>query len=329
MEIITTEMLEIELENAPVLPTREGDAEYASYIENGFLSSFLHEDNESIVEDLINLQMKDVVTESDICNALANITVSNIGSAAKLNAMQKVMDVYAEQIELDELNESSTLLEYAGNPEKNKILIKLMKEMEERFQDYYEEVIFVVEALDEMTAAVAKEAKKGQKANAKSAAFAVNSIYKKVDTKLSSKEYKEYTKKYNTTFSALKKICNSFGVKFNDVVMEDKKAFDAKLKAAVDKAKNNKKITRWLPVNEGTTEAIKDLNANLETLKIDNADAVTAIIKDIQPIYNYGYYSIYGYMGNINYIRKVLGLERENTIFYKIINKLIKTKKKD
>lgn len=327
MEIITTEMLEFELENAPVLPTREGDAEYASYIESGFLSSFLHEDNEAIVENLVRMQLQDSVTEAEVCDAIANIAVSNIGSAAKLEAMQKVLDVYSEQIELDELNESSALLEYAGNAEKNKILLKLMKEMESRFQDYYEELEFVIQALDDMEAAVKKEAKKGDKSNAKSAAFAVNGIYKKVDAKFTSKEYKDYVKKYNTTFSALKKICNSFGVKFNDVVMEDKKAFDVKLKAAVEKARNNKKITRWLPTEEGRITPIVDLNKDLEQLAIDNKDAVQAIVKDFQPVYNYAYYAVYGYMGNINYIRKVLGLERENTVFYKIINKLFKTKK--
>ncbi|MBR6289262.1 MAG: hypothetical protein IKR19_08005 [Acholeplasmatales bacterium] len=327
MEILTTEMLEIELENAPVIGTKEGSAEYADYIQRGFLSSFLHEDNEEIVENLAQLQLKNSITESEVCDALANISVSNIGSCAKLEAMQKVIDIYAESVHLDELNESSTLLEYAGNPEKNKILIRLMKEMESRLEEYYEEVIFCVDALDQMAATISKEAKKGDKCNAKTAAYAVEGIYKKVDSKLTSKDYKEYVKKYNTTFSALKKICNSFGVKFNDVVMEDKKAFDNKLAAAVKKVKNNNKVTRWIPTEQGTTQIIKDLNKDLDTLGIDNKDAVQNIVKNFQPVYNYTYYAIYGYMGNINYIRKVLGLEKENTIFYKIINKLFKTKK--
>ena len=327
MEIITTELLETELANAPVVGTKEGDAEYAEYIEKGFLSSFLHEDNEDIVENLAQLQLKDTITESEVCDALANISVSNIGSAAKLEAMQKVLDVYAESVSVDELNESSALLEYAGNPEKNKILIKLMKEMEGRFQDYYEEIIFIVDALDKMADVVAKEAKKGQKCSAKAAAYSCEAIYKKVDDKFNSKEYKDYVKKYNTTFSALKKICNSFGVKFNDVVMDDKKAFDTKLAAAVKKIKDNKKVTRWLPTESGRTSAIDDLNKDLDVLKIDNKDAVVNLVQKFQPVYNYAYYAIYGYMGNINYIRKVLGLERESTVFYKIINKIFKTKK--
>ena len=329
MEILTTEMLEHELEMAPVVGTKEGDAEYAEYIQKGFLSSFLHEDNEAIVENLVNLQLKDTVTASEVCDAIANIAVSNIGSEAQLEAMQKVLDVYSESVHLDELNESSALLEYAGNAEKNRILIRLMKEMESRFQEYYEEVIFAVDSLDKMADIIAKEAKKGEKCNAKTAAYAVEAVYKKVDAKFTSKEYKEYVKKYNTTFSALKKICNSFGVKFNDVVMDDKKAFDVKLAAAVKKLKDNKKVTRWLPTESGTTQVIKDLNADLDKLAIDNRDATQTIVKYFQPVYNYTYYAIYGYMGNVNYIRRVLGLERENTVFYKVINKIFKTKKAD
>ena len=328
MNIITEEMLEFELENAPVVGTREGNAEYADYIKAGFLSSFLHEDNEAIVKNLVDLQMRDSVTESDICNALVNVTVSNIGSAAKLEAMQKILDVYSEQIELDELNEASTLLEYAGNPGNNKILIRLMKEMETLFQQYYEELVFTVDSLDKIVDIVSKEAKKGDKCNAKSAAYAVEAVFKKVEAKFSDKDYKDYVKKYNTTFSALKNICNTFGVKFNDVVMEDKKAFDIKLSAAVKKVKDNKNITKWLPDREtNSTEIISQVNDALDKLFIDNKDATNSIVRYLQPIYNHAYTNINGYIGNVNYIRRVLGLEKEDTIFYKILNKVIKTKK--
>jgi hypothetical protein len=34
------------------------------------------------------------------------------------------------------------------------------------------------------------------------------------------------------------------------------------------------------------------------------------------------------YFGNINYLRARLGLEREDTFFYKAINKIFKTKSK-
>lgn len=328
MEFLSKEMFDESMEFAEAIPTRESDeGEYSSYIESGFLSSFLHEDTDSITKTITNLQLKDSINEGDVCDALINVQMADIGSQAKLEAMQTIVNIYAESVEMDEINESSALLEYAGNPEKNKALIKLMSEMESRLQDYYNEIDFVITALDEIAAIIKREAAKGSKANAKDAAFKVKSVYDKVDKKLSSPENKEYIKKYNITFSALKNVCKSFGVKFNDVVMEDKKAFDKKLDAAVKKVKDNKKFTRWLPASNNTTEAITEFNKDLNTLEVDNGDAVGQIVKYVQPVYGYAYNIMMGYIYNINYLRRILGLEKEDTVFYKVLNKIIKTKK--
>jgi hypothetical protein len=244
--------------------------------------------------------------------------------------MNQLLDLYESWVEAEGEVADHSLLEYAGNAEKNRLFREVMVEMEKMFAKYYAECDFVITSLDQIVSICEKEAAK-KKPDAKVAATACKKVFDKVEYELTKDEAKEYIRSYNITWAKIKKLTSKFSIKFSDVVMEDKKAFDKKLDAAAKKVSENKKFTSWLPCRElNGTEKVQKLNKALDILDIDSHDATVNIAsKYTQPIYGYAYQCLNGYIGNINFLRRKLGLERENTVFYKVLNKVFKTKKSE
>ena len=328
-------MLELYMENPEIEnideqeQTVEETNSYAEFIEHNFLNSFLSESTNEIFDAVNKLKFQNTLDYKDLTDVLVKLEAMDVSDITKVQVMEELTHLYHEWIEAESQVADHALLEYAGDPQKNKILRETMVEMEKAFNEYYKEVDFVISSLDEIHKIVS-DAAKAKKVDAKAASAKVHNVYKKVDSALTTEDYKEYTRVYNTTFRKLANYCRKFSIKFNDVVMEDKKAFDKKLSAAAKKVSENDKFTAWLPSRDtGRTEKITSFNKALDDLRIDSKEATDNIIRDVQPIYNYGYSAMVYYIGNINYIRKVLGLEKENTVFYKILNKVIKTKKED
>ena len=297
--------------------------EYKDIIEKHFLSTFLSEGND-LTDKVADLTIKNEVTMDDVTDFIIELNASDINDSLKLSYLERITKIYENQL-IESIDETVEVFnEYAGNSKKNKALIRLMGEMEKDLNDFYDDIMIGINAMDKIRESVHRESSK-ENPNIVSVAREARSIEDKIKKEWAN----NHISKYNATFNSLKKVCKSFGIKFNDVVMDDKKAFDKKLEAACKKATQNKKITDWMPTNpDGSTPNIVSLNKDLDELVIVNSDATRAIVSYIQPIYNYTYQSAMCYVGNINYLRKILGLEREDTIFYKVINKLLKSKKK-
>ena len=311
------------------LPAEEEESckEYADFIDKHLLSSYISEDTTEIIESLNALKMKDTIEYSDISDIIVRMEGTDLSDVSKLAIMESLLDLYNEWIDAEGEVAEHSLLEYAGNAEKNRILRQLMVEMEKCFTQFYEEIDFVIGSLDSCLDIMKTESAK-KDPSARNAALKIKPIADKVEHELTKQEAKDMTRSYAVTWEKIKKVCSSFSIKFNDVVMEDKKAFDKKLEAAANKVTKNKKFTAWLPTTDGLTEKIKEFNKCADVLKLDNPEINVEIIKMIQPIYNYAFDAMNGYIGNINYLRKKLGIEKEHTIFYKVINKIFKTKKK-
>lgn len=300
--------------------------EYADFIDENLFNSFLSEESDELLADINKLRLSDSISYQEISDIVVKMEAAeNISDVTRLTVLESLTDLFEEWVNAEGEVVDNTLLEYAGNAEKNKILRQLMVEMEKCFTQYYGEIDFVVSSLDKCLDIVEAEAKK-KNPDAKSAGLKIKAVYDKVDNELSKQENKDFIKNYNATWTKIKKICNSFSIKFNDVVMEDKKAFDKKLDAAAKKVTGNKKFTAWLPTANVGTENIKRFNKALDTLGFDNKDSVRSIVQFLQPIYGYGYQCMMGYIGNINFLRRRLAIEKEDTTFYKVLNKVIKTK---
>lgn len=316
----------------------EKNAVYASYIENNFLNSFLSTEMDYIVETISNLKLADNIDESMIIDALLNIQIANIGSSAKLESMLKIINIYKEMVAIDESNEDAILLEYAGDEEKNKILRELMQKMEICIQEWYDEIDFYLTCIDNIDLEIKKEVNKKQKINLKNLEQKILSIYKKFQKEISSKKKKNSDDNFNNTLNELEKICNDFDIEFNDIVIDDKKAFDQKLLAAANKIQNNKKVRKWLikPFSASeqeyiNPEAFDNLKNNIDKLHIIAGEKyknkVNNIVDMLDEIINYSINNFNSYCNNIIAIRQFLGLGKVNSIFFMVFNDVIKTKK--
>ena len=312
------------------LPKNYDDTkEYADYINESCLSGFLSPEFDEINEAYTDLLTSNSISCQDISNIVAKMESANIGSNLKLMFLENLTALYASKVGDDIVKEDTVINEYAGNAERNKIFRELLVAMEKEFAEYYKDCVYSAKELNQMFDVLVSAAK-AKKVDAQKAGFAIKKIYDRVDKHFTSDEYTTNGNRYAQVYNELKKTCKKFSIKFADVVMDDKKAFDVKLKSAVKKVTNDSKLTQWLSTEkDGYNAKIKELNNAIAGLRIVSADAVKEILRYVQPVYNWTYNQLMGYIGNINYLRSILGLEKEHTTFYKIINKIFKTKTTD
>lgn len=245
-------------------------------------------------------------------------------------------NLYALDEVLDSLNETTLLKdyedrilnEYAGNPEVNQAFRDLSKSMTKNLSDYKDEILGYIEDLNKITDVVVAESKK-KTPDVKKAIRLATEIYNNIDDKLRSNDYKKYVDTYNNDFKKLKSVCRTFGIKYNDVIVVEKKEFDKTLEKAYKDIWNNAKVDEWYPTVEGTPKRIAEYNKAIDALLIEDRENARAITAKLHDIYVYGYRCVQSYCGNINFIRKNLKLNKINGPIYNMVNAIFKTKKKD
>lgn len=323
IEKLDNEEHDIDIDPSEEAPTNE----YAEYISKNCLNGFLSEDYSEISEKLTRLQLADKFEESAMMDIIKSLSESNLGSELKLHVLESLVDVYKNWNEAEVMVEESVILNEYDNPAKTKLMRELMSEMEKNLALFYDECTFCIGIYADMYKEIIKGKTIKNIEQAHQIVAKVKVLYDKMDSKLTTQEYKDYVKTYNTIFFKLKSICNKFSIKFSDVAMEDKKAFDQKLSKAYDKLYNNADFNFMFPKQDTTNSKIKEINDGLDNIGIYSKSNQTDIVKYIQPVYNWTYQVCGYYFGNINFIRQKLHLEKEDRPFYKILNKILKTKK--
>ena len=300
---------------------------YNYLIDRFFLTSYLSEDIDELHEAFSDLEAKGNITINDISDFLVHMEGCEINDILRMSYLDRLATLYRTTVAESAIEADNLFLEYAGSASHNRILIELMTQMEKVLAEYYDYALGAVKILNNMEAILANAAKQ-KSPDAKQAALKVKAEFKKLKDHYNANGGLFQTRL--ATFNKLKKICNKFDIKFSDIAMVEKKAFDKKLSAAYDKIMHNKDFLHWLPTSpKHTTPAIENINDAMDTLVIDDRNAVTTMISSyIQPAYNYLYESLMGNIGIINYLRYKLHLEKEDGIFYKAINRIFRSKKK-
>lgn len=244
---------------------------------------------------------------------------------SNLYELDKSLD-FLNDTNLLESYEEEFLLEYAGNPEYNAALRELMKEMEKGLNDFEKEILSNIDELDKIFKLVESESKK-KTPDVKKIARQALASFNKINDEVKSQDYSDYIDKYNNAFKGIKKVCRKLSIKYNDVIITDKKEFDKKLEKAWKDINNNPKVKNWIMFTANDNpKNVKAFDDAIEKLRIEDNSNAGVVNEKVIAIYNWTFGLVRNYLGNINYLRRRLNLEKENGIIYNAVNKLIKTK---
>ena len=214
------------------------------------------------------------------------------------------MSIYGNQI----------LQEYSGNEYDNKNFANCMKELDD-IAKYYVELDKVVMANVDFIVDALKKCKKADDVKK-----ALNNAYNNSDK--TNKDLNTMWNKFNErpTFKRFKSLTKKFSVKYSDVTMEEKKKWAEVFKkyhldiVDMGKAYDNK----WIDMVNNEIDRCKKLDYQ-ETMK-----AVQLIQAWYDCLYNYFYYT----HNNILYVIYKLDTGFEDTLRYKLVQKIFKSDKK-
>ena len=134
--------------------------------------------------------------------------------------------------------------------------------------------------------------------------------------------YKEYYKK----FVKFNRIGRTFNNRYSKITMAEKKIIDEKFDKILGSLYEDK-IREWFKFeafNNDTPKTEKLNNAWLKIKEIDRDKGIELGSRILNPMYNYLARSWSQTVNNVNYMRKILGIEVEDTIKWKIVHAIFK-----
>lgn len=272
------------------------ESELERYIENEFLESSLNETyydtfskamNASSLDDMANVLDESVDFPKFIQEQLGSIISGNNTS----------------------LNE-----EYSGDPDKIKDLKEVLNDVDKQLRWYLGEVDMFEGHLDRLSKEIQgclKNSKNLQKTlkDCTQAIVSINNWLKTNTKKLSS-----------TVWKRLRKALRSTSSKYGTLSIEEKKKMDAKFAKYQDTIV--KKIQPWTAKGSKCKVAFRAI----EDLQGIDYDMASLIYKKYWNIYDVFYKECAATYNDITYVRKDLGLEKEGSFFYKVVQKFKRDK---
>lgn len=284
------------------------------YIDNSFLESVMNETAIQLKEK-INV-LSEFSEYEDFSSVVESIMQSDIPVPSKILLMKETIDnvfLTSSMNESDNILDESVLLEYSGNDAKNKEFIAILNELEELLSAY----IKTLEKLDEsMTkleglqeAIIKKPASfKDNLEKARNIIEEFNDFHKNLFKKLNGKVT------WNGFISKSKKFNN----KYSEITMEEKKKLHAKLKTYIEKI-----INLMDPWSKGGKEVNK-VTDNFDKMKVIDKDYYNSFFNIFCSFYNTAFKEAQYTLNDIYYAMKILNIEREKSLMYKIIQAVFK-----
>lgn len=134
-----------------------------------------------------------------------------------------------------------------------------------------------------------------------------------------------------TSFMKLRRVCSKFKMKYSDEAMEEKKKLDSELNAIRDKVLTLGREWVQIQTADGKTNnktpKLDVLQKALDDAKKVDEDYWNQIFGAIKGLYQLLCQEVGATINDIYATRKMLKLDKENKLMYKIVNKLFKTKK--
>lgn len=295
----------------------EAESPLISFLENEFGETMLDEDATELRHSIMEDAMNGSLTVEKFGLYLAQMEGCNFNSFTTKMLMEDLYDGYLKSYNAE------VELEYSGNPKLNEEYKRALQQVEAWFLDSDKLIDHIFKTGDEMLAELEKLSKMSLEKDETKIKVGVNKIYSLMDkvSKIDA-DWETHIKNYQN----FDKLNRKFSIKFSNITMEEKKAFDKKLDQLAAKIMDGD-IKKWVKFQDlqNQTPAYDKLVVDFEKFKeVDRERALKLLNECINPYIRYQCSVVFTTVGNINVIRRKLGIERENKLLYKVIQRLIK-----
>lgn len=295
---------------------KKENSELENYIENTFLERCLNPEAIELHEEAESLE-RGKTSWNEVKSFVDKITESSLSDDTKAILIDEALECMRiernEIIKESGIISESVLLEYSGNENKNKEFMECLKDLEELCNFNTEKV------------------RKLSKYMKSSLTFSNEIIKSPKVFKQKVEEMRGFVKEYNewynkasktiraqVTFSSFAKKVRMFNNKYAEPMMEEKKKIDSKLSKLSDEIAEL--VKPWVKGGESIDKLLSNSD-NLDKIDQSYSNSFRNIAADL---YNVLIDEANYTNNDIRYCRRDLKLEKENTITYKIVNKLLK-----
>lgn len=216
------------------------------------------------------------------------------------------------------------ILEFAGDEKKNKEYLDAVDKAEEALNWLKEDCKADVKKLDEWKTKIAKIK------NEKDLKKFSNDFKNFVDDEIkrwNANEYKSLYTRHYENLRKLVKLSDNFNNKYSSILMEQKKEIDMRFSKIADAI--FEVVYEWVSFQNASTSGkkLKEFNEEINRIyRIDRSyfEGDNSVMKYISFYYQQSVGNAFNIFRYVGYIRHCLGLEREDKLLYKIINKIFK-----
>jgi formyltetrahydrofolate synthetase len=294
--------------------------EFSDYVNNNFLNSILNEDAQNIMNS-IKAYRESGEGQFELAKKIIDITdeeFKDFDNLTKEHLIEAYFEAFRyrniylqESVEISE--DLKWLLEYSGNPIKNEEFKQSLKDVDKALTQYiavlgvydstikkFIELLNGIKDIDSCRQAyldIVKESKAGDKN--------IDNLLKDAGLEKS-------------PFTNFNRQLNRFNNKYSTTAISEKKVFDKKLVEYANKV--NDTIEPWAEGGEKIEElnlAIDKFNSYMPELTDKAVDYIDSWYQNMFNLYD-------SILGECAFLRRKLGLERENGIIYKMVQKIFK-----
>ena len=299
------------------------------YINENFGEIILNKEANAIKEELISATESGLFNMNDVAEYITRINESNFNRSTSEKLVEMVYEAFMLSGEdINNIEEASVYLEFAGNEEKNKQFIKSLQQLENYLNDYHDWTIYAISLGDKILAEMVKASKLKDDEKGRNECKAIcDRIKNIIDNYNSDPSNGKDFSAHRRNFEEFKRLSKKFNNKFSSISMEEKKALDTKLDKLIDTTLSNPKVTAWVKTSQ-TQKSIPQydkLVVAFNKMKEVNRDAALDCLRNyINPYLEFQYDILRGTIGFTNYVRSLIGAENDKKLSYKIVNKLLK-----
>ena len=295
------------------------------YFDN-FLECVFNEEAVEISEKIRNFKESTEIGISEYVKTFSSINESNLDPYTKEILLFNLFESFNDLKENNIIKESY-LLEFSGNEEKNKELIRYLNLMQERIEFY---MVYMKEITDFGDKLLDNCKKAAKSKNVDQVKKVFNDLRCDTDDFISmiQKKYSAKMQEQYKNFKKYEKLRKKFNNKYSSECMEAKKKIDPKLEALYNQFIKSE-ATEWIAFNEGDKPQkwfeICDCYDKIKRIDVDYAGAFCKYINWYIDVLVDGCRFMLSF---INYIRHTLDIEFEDSVRYKIIQRILKDNNK-
>lgn len=300
----------------------------SSIIYESFGDYALSEDATNIRNRVNEIQENGTCSLEDMNEVITMVRESNLSIAAQKNIVSKIFEMWNTPTETEIVEEGilglgNSTNRFDGDPTKNAEYIALLNEMD-AFITYMVDVMegdfAVADDILKLFENAAKKAKKKEDLD-KLLSACLNRM-DKGNTTYNSATYKNYYDLY----VKFNRLSRSFNNRYSKITMAEKKVVDAKFDQILEKLSTGM-VRDWFVFTEIGNKTPKTDRLNEAYLKLKEVDRDTAVNianRIVNTMYKVISSSWSQTVGNVRYMRKILGIELEGTAKWKIVHKIFK-----